>query len=116
MFRTTVYACKHKMCCLLMISDSRLDKKLQEFEAKYSLPDRWLPTDTLYKQCEYALLLSKKEQMLLHIWKYTMSIWKAGQRRMFLLNPKMKYAGLYLNDQLCVCTWCASNVLYAHFL
>ena len=33
-------------------------------------------------------MLSKKEQLLL-------DIWKAGQRRMFLLNLKRKYAGIF---------------------
>ena len=76
-----------------MVSDFRLNKKLEDFEAKYSLPNRWLPSDAQYKECEYALLLSKKEQLLLHVWK-------AGQRRMFLLNLKRKYAGLYMNDRI----------------
>ena len=42
--------------------------------------------DREYKECLYALILGKKEQLLLEIIKI-------GRRRAFLLNLKKKYAG-----------------------
>lgn len=84
----------------MLLSTFRLDKKLLDFEAKHSIPKRWLPSDTQYKECEYAVLLSKKEQLLL-------CVWKASQRRMFLINLKRKYAGQYMNDStVCMYTMC----------
>lgn len=81
------------MCSLKTMFYYRLDKKLEEFEVKYSLPKRWLPSDSQYRECAYAVLLSKKEQLLLHIWN-------TAQRRMFLLDVKRKYAGFYMNDRI----------------
>ena len=52
---------------------------------KYSI-QRWKPGDPEYNEALYSVLLSKKEQLLLEIWQ-------AGQKRMFLLNLKRKYAG-----------------------
>ena len=48
---------------------------------------RWSEKDKHYKDCLNALMLSKQEQLMLELWK-------AGQRRMFLLNLKKKYAGI----------------------
>ena len=55
-------------------------------EEKHVVPARWLPSDKRYEECERTLLFSKSEQLLLHIWK-------ASQRRVFLLELKRKYAG-----------------------
>ena len=44
---------------------------------------------TEYKEIEYAVLLTKQEQLLLQIWKTT-------QRRLFLLQLKSKYAGVFI--------------------
>ena len=66
-------------------TDIRLEGQLSEWERKYSL-QRWLPSDTVYKELEYSLVLDKKEQLLLELWKIS-------QRRLFLLKLKKKYAG-----------------------
>lgn len=55
-------------------------------EEKHAVPARWLPNDKHYDECERTLLFSKSEQLLLHLWK-------ASQRRAFLLDLKRKYAG-----------------------
>ena len=58
-------------------------------EEKHAVPARWLPNDKHYGECEHTLLFSKSEQLLLHIWK-------ASQRRAFLLDLKRKYAGIII--------------------
>ena len=63
-----------------------LFRKLEEIETRHSI-QRWTPGDREYKEVLHALLLSKKEQLLLEMWK-------TGQRRAFLLNLKRKYAGM----------------------
>ena len=70
----------------------RLNSELAEMEKKQSLPRRWLTSDKEYKDCENTLLFSKSEQLLL-------LVWKASQRRMYLLNLKRKYAGNILCSQ-----------------
>ncbi len=65
---------------------SRLNRSLLELEKEHSVPQRWLPTDKQYKECEYFIMLNRREQLLV-------DIWNAGQRRMFLLQLKKKYAG-----------------------
>ncbi len=65
-----------------------MENELIEFESRHAIFNyRWSSTDKLFKECQYAILFSKKEQLL-------MEIWKAGQRRLFLLNLKGKYAGM----------------------
>ena len=66
----------------------RLGNQLEEMERKHSLHCRWLPTDKEYKENEYALLLTKREQLLIQVWK-------TGQRRLFLIQLKRKYAGMF---------------------
>ena len=70
----------------IVLCNFRLETKLHEMEKKYSLLHRWLPSDEEFKECEGFVHSSKNEQLLLQVWK-------AGQRRMFLLNLKKKYAG-----------------------
>jgi hypothetical protein len=62
-----------------------LENRLEEMERSHSIPSCWLPTDEEYKKSEYAVLLTKKEQIL-------MQIWKSGQSRLFLLQLKRRYA------------------------
>ena len=66
----------------------RLENRLEEMERSHSIPSRWLPTDEEYKKSEYAVLLTKKEQIL-------MQIWKSEQSRLFLLQLKRRYAGMW---------------------
>ena len=66
----------------------RLENRLEEMERSNPIPSRWLPTDEEYKKSEYAVLLTKKEQIL-------MQIWKSGQSRLFLLQLKRRYAGMW---------------------
>jgi len=77
-----------------MLCTIRLDSQLKELERKHSLPCRWLPSDNEYKENEYTLSLTKKEQLLVQLWK-------TGQRRQFLLKLKRKYAGV-LKRHVCV--------------
>ena len=65
----------------------RLENRLEEMERSHSIPSCWLPTDEEYKS-EYAVLLTKKEQIL-------RQIWKSGQSRLFLLQLKRRYAGMW---------------------
>ena len=58
---------------------------MTEYEKKYSISQRWLPSDKEYKDCMYTVLLRGNS--------YFCTFWKAGQRRMFLLKLKKKYAG-----------------------
>lgn len=60
--------------------------KLVEMEKKHGVKSRWLPGDNTYKECDWYIRYNKNEQLLLQIWK-------AGQRRNFLLELKRKYAG-----------------------
>ena len=60
--------------------------KLQALEMKQSIV-RWSEMDKRYKDSLNALMLSKQEQLLLELWK-------TGQKRVFLLNLKKKYAGI----------------------
>ena len=62
---------------------------MTDIEVKYSICQRWLPSDKEWSDCEQSILLCKKEQFLLQILK-------AGQRRLFLLELKKKYAGRYI--------------------
>ena len=66
--------------------NNRLENQLEEIERKNLLSSRWLPNDT---EIEYAVLLTKQEQLLLQIWKTT-------QRRLFVLQLKSKYAGVFI--------------------
>ncbi len=59
----------------------RLNNNLLQLEQKHHISNRWLPTDELYKDTEFAVMKSKKEQILLNIWNF-------GQHRMFLLHLK----------------------------
>ncbi len=72
---------------IIYINIFRLDKHLVDLEKKHCIPCRWLPSDEVYKECELSILFSKREQLILQIWK-------ASQRRMFLLKLKKRYAGL----------------------
>ena len=90
------------LCCIT----DRFEDKLVAIESKHSVFKRWKQSDALYKEHYYAISFSKKEQLL-------SEIWKAGQRRLFLLNLKRKYAGSYLyiavaNYRICV-TCCYIN-------
>ena len=74
------------MCSHVYVINYRLNGQLEKIEKKHSVSSRWLPGDAIYRENELAYLQSKREQLLL-------GIWKASQRRMFLLKLKMKYAG-----------------------
>ena len=77
-------------------------------ERKHSILSRWLPTDKEYKDIEYTVLFTKQEQLLVQMWK-------TGQRRLFLIELKRKYAGLFRGElkfvkslaiQVDVIYWC----------
>ena len=78
MVETTMSGSKYILC--------RLDNELKVMEEKHAVSARWLPNAKRYEECERTLLFSKSEQLLLHVWK-------ASQRRAFLLDLKRKYAG-----------------------
>ena len=65
---------------------TRLNQNLVDMESSHHIPQRWLPTDRVYKDSEFSIMNNKKEQILLQIWN-------TGQHRMFLLQLKRKYAG-----------------------
>lgn len=64
----------------------RLEGQLEKIERNQSISTRWHPSDIIYKENEFVVLQAKREHLLLEIWK-------ASQKRMFLLKLKMKYAG-----------------------
>ena len=66
----------------------RVEKQLTEMEAKHTISSRWKMSDQEFTESEQALLLDKKDQLFL-------AIWKASKRRSFLLKLKAKYAGMY---------------------
>ena len=63
-----------------------IEKQLQDIEVKHSVSLRWTPSDREYMDTGKTLLVNRKEQLLL-------TIWKAAKRRSFLLKLKAKYAG-----------------------
>ena len=66
----------------------RVEKQLTEMEAKHTISSQWKMSDQEFTESEQALLLDKKDQLLL-------AIWKASKRRSIWLKLKAKYAGTY---------------------
>lgn len=62
-----------------------LDKTLEELEKKHQVACRWLPTDREYQELVCNLMFDKRKQLLL-------AIRMTGQKRLFLLQLKKKYA------------------------
>lgn len=81
-----------KRLTILNFFFARLEKELNECEREHAISHRWLKSDSQYKELEYSLLLDKQEQLLLELWK-------ASQRRIFLLKLKKKYAGMCTDNQ-----------------
>lgn len=66
--------------------NSRLEAELNKIEKKHHISQRWLPTDSNFIEYKCLLASNQSEQIL-------QQICVAGQRRLFLLNLKRKYAG-----------------------
>ena len=69
----------------------RLGSVLKEIEKQHRISVRWTPQDKQYLEVENQFAETKREQLLL-------GLWKAAKRRKFLLQLKAKYAGLSLHD------------------